>query len=217
MINWYPRSYINYLNKNLKKLNKYEQNADSFIKRRIIFELIVIIVLLLFRVSVINIVLITIFIHGYYNFICLNRHLIKIDKSIAKDSLMYFETLLLLIDSGKNLDDSLLLASSIIPGYLSDQIKYSLLEIKMRKDKKLVYNELYELLDKSIVSNILFALKDENIPVLVQEVESLRINLVNKHTRMLNNIPSKLLTIFIFVLIPLILLLIYSVNFIKYI
>lgn len=214
IVSLYKKEYLEDLSKSLKNINT-GLDVKGFIIARIIVLIVTIVTCLLYKVSFFNSVLLLILIYGLYNYIFLTRHIIKRNEQIKEEGEKFFNILLLNLNN-KNILDALTITCELVPGILSNEIKNALIEIKFGINHKDAFTNLYNRLSNTKFASILFVLKENNKEELTNAIYNYKELEFNKLNKKINMISNKILLIFILVGIPLIMLLIFCIEIIKY-
>ena len=214
------QSKINMLGSN----RKIKFDAITFLNVRMITT--ILLTILLIFLTNINYFLIPIIIAIYYYlfyyiFIIneLNKRILKLDK----EALVFFEILVLTLESGKNLENSLELTCNNVDSELSSEFKKALMELKFGKSLMEALINLKKRIPSESINNIILNITQTNIfgnnivDVMNTQVDYLRDKQIMEIKSKINKIPNKVSIISVIFIVPLILLIVlgpFIINFI---
>lgn len=219
-----------YSKKSLEKLNhsliclgkdtKY--TVDSFCKDRIITT-IVLFFLIIFLVNPGYLIAPFIAIIYYYMFYYLNitRKQNKKDIRLEHQSLFFFEILTLTLESGRNLENALIVTCDNVDSEISDEFKKALSETKLGKSLNEALNDMKQRISSDTINNIILNIIQTSqfgnsiLDTLYNQVDFLREKQILEVKKQINKIPNKVSIISVIFIVPLIMVLIlgpYLIN-----
>ena len=207
----YPKGYIDKIDNKIKSLGYSNKlTTSSFIITRLIIECIIFLVFILVPVyGLILSILFVVLFHFVYEDILINSKLISRNNKIMNDALLYFNMLLLSINSYKSIDDLLLISSNSINNSFTKELKVAI----KGKNYQNALLDLGNYIPNSIISEYL---KDMSICKNINELESIINNLLveldrikdEEITKKINILPFKFTILMILFLVVVITLLI---------
>lgn len=193
---------------------KFKFDAIAFLNSRILTTILLTIILFFIDVNYFIIPFITIlyYVLFYYYFITreIKRRVMKLDR----EALSFFEILMLSLESGRNLENSLELTCSSIDNELSSEFKRCLMEVKFGKSFMEALQDLKKRIPSDTINNIILNITQTSvfgnsiIDVMNNQVEFLRDKQVLEVKSQINKIPNKVSIISVLFIVPIILLMI---------
>ena len=214
----YPKSIIDLYNKKSLYLNIRDKNylIDFLFIKLFASILIFFLSFIIINRNLIIAILITFIFNYLYNYLKYEKKLIIREKLLEKEAGLFFEVLVLTLKSGKNLHDSLKLASHNIDSTLALEIRECLNELEYGKSLIEALNDYKLNVPSENIRNILDSIIDsytsgkDMIDSISKEIELLSEKRIYEIKGYINKLPIKISVISVFILIPLMLLLILS-------
>lgn len=207
----YPRSYIDKIDSKIKSLGSYNKlTTSSFIISRLIIECIIFLVFILVPIyGLILSILFTVLFHFLYEDILINSKLLARNNKIINDAKIYFNILLLSINSYKSIDDLLLISCNSVNNSFTKEMKVALKGKNYQKGLL----DLGNYIPNSIITEYL---KDMSICKDISELENILNNLLkelnriddDKITKKINILPFEFTIVMIIFLVAVITLMI---------
>ena len=202
-------------------------NNKNYVYNFLINKLFISILILFFSFlllghSIVISVLVVILFNILYGYIKFDRKLLLRQKQLEKDSLFFFEVLVLSLKSGKNLNQALVLTCDSVDNLLSNEIKDIMKDTKYGTSlhEALINYERHIPSDsiRSIINTITetYISGKDMISSIDKELDLLENKRVYDIKTYINKLPIKISVISVFILIPLMLLLILSPVILDY-
>jgi len=188
----YPKIYLDKMDKKIKKLNN-NLTLNTFLKGRIIIEIILFIGLLLIPIYGLYLsILITLLFHYLYEDILINSPLIKKDKQMYEDVYYFLKIYSISLDSNYDPYEAFIYTSNIISNTFTKEVK------KLKKEK-LDYYTFIKKVNMIIPEDININIDSLNKKEVKKEINKLLDILDNnnkiKIQNYINNIPLKVIII----------------------
>lgn len=154
--------------------------------------------------------------------IFIDHRLKKKALKVEAEAITYFDVLKLALASGKDIVSSLEIASNNVSCELSDEVKYTLKEIKFGKSLEEALDDLRNRMASDVVSNIVLNIKESAvfgtniIENLDSQISFLRDKKIMDIKEVINKIPIKISAVSVIFFIPILMLLILSPILIEY-
>ena len=193
---------------------KFKFDAISFLNIRILTTLLLTVILFFLDVNyfIIPFIIILYYVLFYYYFI--TREIKKRIMQLDREALSFFEILMLSLESGRNLENSLELTCSSIDNELSSEFKKCLMEVKFGKSFMESLQDLKKRIPSDTINNIILNITQTSvfgnsiIDVMNNQVEFLRDKQVLEVKAQINKIPNKVSIVSVLFIVPIILLMI---------
>lgn len=192
-------------------------SVEKFLNIRILSSLIIFFMLIyLFEWGYILSPIITIIYFCFYSNIFLDSKINIRKEKLEDESILFFETLLLSLETGKNLKQSLELTVSIIDSEISKEFDQVLKSVEYGKSLDEALNDLMEYLPSININNIISNLSQSNnygtdiTKTIDNQINYLRHKKLMEIKEKINKMPIKISVVSVLFFIPMILLLILS-------
>lgn len=161
----------------------------------------------------------------YYLFYYLNitKKLKERNRRLEHQALYFFEILTLTLESGRNLENALIVTCENVDSEISSQFKSALDEMKYGKSLIEALGDLKKQISSDIIGNIILNIIQTNrfgnsiLDTLYNEVDFLRQKELLTTKEQINKIPNKVSIISVLFIVPLILVLILGPYLIEFI
>ena len=156
----------------------------------------------------------------YYMF--LESPVNKRGQRLNKEALDFFEILTLTLESGRNLENSIEIASSNVNSELSDEFKRALVEVKLGKSLMEALEDMKMRIPSETINNIILNITQTEVfgnnilQTMYNQIEFLREKEILEIKGQINKIPNKISIISVLFILPLILLIILGPYLIQF-
>ena len=218
----YPKRTIKRVERKMKLLGD-ETHSFVILNLRIIISLILFVTILL--TSSIGYVLapvVAILFYYVSEKVILDYPIKKRGKKLEKESLFFFEILLLTLESGRNLGHALQLTTQNIDSELSSEFKKTLAEVKLGKSLNEALNDMKKRIPSDTINNAILNMVESNIygnniiESLNNQIEFLREKQILEVKAHINTLPTKVSIISVLFFVPIMLLIILAPVLIDY-
>ena len=216
-----------------KTIDKYEtkytylnDNNKNYVISFLINKLFISVLILFFSFllckSIVLSIIIVILFNILYSYIKFDRKLLIRQKQLEKDSLFFFEVLLLSLKSGKNLNQALKLTCDNVDNLLSNEIKDVMEDTKYGTSLHEALINYEKHIPSESIRNIINTITEtyisgkDMISSIDKELDLLENKRLYDIKTYINKLPIKISVISVFILIPLMLLLILSPVILDY-
>lgn len=148
-----------------------------------------------------------------YEYLTLDMKIKKRINKLDYEALFFFEVLALTLESGRNLEGSLILTSDNVKNELAREFKKTLSEIQVGKSLNEVLNTLKERIPSSAINNVILNMTQANLfgnsllELINNQISYLRQSQILDVKEKITKLPIKVSTISVILFIPIILLL----------
>ena len=220
----YSKKDLEELNHELTCLgNDTKYTEITFCRDRIITSIIVFILVIFFtKLGYITAPFITTIYYYLFHYINITSKQNKKDLRLEHEALYFFEILTLTLESGRNLENALIVTCDNVDSEISDEFKKSLDETKLGKSLNESLNDMKKRISSDTINNIILNIIQTSqfgnsiLDTLYNEVDFLRDKQILEIKKQINKIPNKVSVISVIFVVPLILILIlgpYLINF----
>jgi len=157
-----------------------------------------------------------------YDYFLLDRLIKERSQEFDEQGLYFFEILVLTLAANHNLDQAIQITCNNVNSEFSQKFEKVLLEVSFGKTFEEAIHSLQTQIPSANINNILLSLSDTSamgvkiIDVLEQQNEQLRKKIFLQKKAEINKIPIKISIVSVLIILPLILLLILSPLFIRF-
>ena len=204
--------------------NDTKFNVTTFCLYRIITTVLVfVLTILLFDSGYIYAPFITIAYYYLFYYINITKKITNKNRRLEHQALYFFEILTLTLESGRNLENALIVTCDNVDSEISEEFKKALNEMRFGKSLIEALNDLKEKMSSDIIGNIILNIIQTNrfgnsiLDTLYNEVDFLRQKELLTVKEQINKIPNKVSIISVLVIVPLILVLILGPYLIEFI
>lgn len=193
---------------------KFKFDAITFLNVRILTTILLTIILFFMGVNYFIIPFIIILYYTLFYYYFITREIKKRVMKLDREALSFFEILMLSLESGRNLENSLELTCSNIDNELSSEFKRCLMEVKFGKSFMETLQDLKKRIPSDTINNIILNITQTSvfgnsiIDVMNNQVEFLRDKQVLEVKSQINKIPNKVSIVSVLFIVPIILLMI---------
>ena len=193
---------------------KFKFDAVTFLNLRIVTTILLTIVLFIMEVNYFVIPFIAILYYNLFYYFLITNEIKKRTSKLDREALSFFEILMLSLESGRNLENSLELTCSNIDNELSSEFKRCLMEVKFGKSFMESLQDLKKRIPSDAINNIILNITQTSvfgnsiIDVMNNQVEFLRDKQVLEVKAQINKIPNKVSIVSVLFIVPIILLMI---------
>ena len=220
----YSKKELEELNHELICLGKdTKYNAVTFCKDRLITSILLFILVILFtKLGYITAPFITVMYYYLFHYIYITRKQNKKNIRLEHESLYFFEILTLTLESGRNLENALIVTCDNVDSEISDEFKKTLEETKLGKSLNEALKDMKKRIASDTINNIILNIIQTSqfgnsiLDTLYNEVDFLRNKQILEVKKQINKIPNKVSVISVIFVVPLIMILIlgpYLINF----
>lgn len=222
----YSKKTIDELNHDIICLGKdTKYNAVSFCKDRLLTSLIVFILIILFtKRGYITAPFITLIYYYLFYYINITSKTNKKNLRLEHQALYFFEILTLTLESGRNLENALVVTCDNVDSEISNEFKKTLNETKFGKSLNEALEDMQKRISSDTINNIILNIIQTSqfgnsiLDTLYNQVDFLREKQILEIKKQINKIPNKVSVISVIFVVPLILVLIlgpYLINFLS--
>lgn len=204
--------------------NDTKFNVTTFCLYRIITTVLVfVLTILLFDSGYIYAPFITIAYYYLFYYINITKKITNKNRRLEHQALYFFEILTLTLESGRNLENALIVTCDNVDSEISEEFKKALNEMRFGKSLIEALNDLKEKMSSDIIGNIILNIIQTNrfgnsiLDTLYNEVDFLRQKELLTVKEQINKIPNKVSIISVLFIVPLILVLILGPYLIEFI
>ena len=204
--------------------NDTKFNVTTFCLYRIITTVLVfVLTILLFDSGYIYAPFITIAYYYLFYYINITKKITNKNRRLEHQALYFFEILTLTLESGRNLENTLIVTCDNVDSEISEEFKKALNEMRFGKSLIEALNDLKEKMSSDIIGNIILNIIQTNrfgnsiLDTLYNEVDFLRQKELLTVKEQINKIPNKVSIISVLFIVPLILVLILGPYLIEFI
>ncbi len=220
----YSKKSLDELNHNITCLGKdTKYTAVSFCKDRLLTSLLIFIIIVIFtKTGYITAPFIVIIYYYLFYYINITRKLNKKNLRLEHEALYFFEILTLTLESGRNLENALIVTCDNVESELSDEFKKTLNETKLGKSLNEALTDMKDRISSDTINNIILNIIQTSefgnsiLDTLYNQVDFLREKQILEIKKQINKIPNKVSVISVIFVVPLILVLIlgpYLISF----
>ncbi len=220
----YSKDSLEELNHDIICLGKdTKYTAISFCKDRIITSLIVFILVVVFtKMGYVTAPFITLIYYYLFHYINITRKLNQKNLRLEHEALYFFEILTLTLESGRNLENALVVTCDNVNSEISDEFSKTLEETKLGKSLNEALTDMQKRISSGTINNIILNIIQTSefgnsiLDTLYNQVDFLREKQILEIKKQINKIPNKVSVISVIFVVPLILILIlgpYLINF----
>lgn len=200
------------------------KNPVTYLNTRYLTS-ILIFIFVLYKASTLSYILAPIIMVLYYYLFYLITIEIPVKKRIRKldhEALSFFEILTLTLESGRNLEHALDIATTNVDSELSKEFRKTLFEVKFGKSLMEALEDMKKRIPSETVNNILLNITQTNIfgnsiiETMYHQVDFLRDKQILEIKGQINKIPNKISIVSVLFIVPLILLLVLGPFIISY-
>lgn len=221
----YPKHSIKKIENKMKLLGSWNKDSvEKFLILRIISSILVFLVgLISFDGNIIISILLMILLYLFIPYLCLDRYIIKKNKKLEYDSILFFQVLSLSLESGKDLFSALNTTCNSIDSNLSDEFKRVIREVNYGKGLETSLYSLRDRISSTILKNTVLNMIEcyttggNLVETLNNQVEYIRNSRVLELKGKINKLPIEISVVSVILVIPMILLLIIGPIIINYI
>ena len=199
--------------------------VTTFCKDRIITTILLFVIIILFtKLGYITSPFIAIIYYYLFYYINITRKLNKKNLRLEHEALYFFEILTLTLESGRNLENALIVTCDNVSSEISDEFKKVLKETKYGKSLNEALIDMKDRISSDTIDNIILNIIQTSqfgnsiLDTLYNEVDFLREKQILDIKKQINKIPNKVSVISVIFVVPLILILIlgpYLINFLS--
>lgn len=207
----------------LGKDTKY--TVTTFYRDRIITSIIIFILVISFaKLGYITAPFITIIYYYLFYYLNITSKLNKKNLRLEHEALYFFEILTLTLESGRNLENALIVTCDNVDSEISDEFKKALIETKYGKSLNEALNDMKYRISSDTIDNILLNIIQTSefgnsiLDTLYNQVDFLREKQILEIKKKITKIPNKVSVISVIFIVPLILVLVlgpYLINFLS--
>lgn len=220
----YSQKSLEELNHEITCLGKdTKYNEITFCKDRLLTSFIIFILVVCFtKLGYITAPFITIIYYYLFHYINITRKLSQKDLRLEHEALYFFEILTLTLESGRNLENALIVTCDNVDSEISDEFKKTLDETKYGKSLNEALNDMKKRISSDTINNIILNIIQTSqfgnsiLDTLYNEVDFLRDKQILEIKKQINKIPNKVSVISVIFVVPLIMVLIlgpYLISF----
>ncbi len=207
----------------IKQLGKTKWTAMSFQNVRVITTIIVaIIVLYSTDLGYVFGPVAGIIWYYLFYYMCIEIPVEKRGAKLNREALDFFEILTLTLESGRNLENSIEIASLNVNSELSDEFKRALVEVKLGKSLMEALEDMKVRIPSETINNIILNITQTEVfgnnilQTMYNQIEFLREKEILEIKGQINKIPNKISIISVIFILPLILLIILGPYLIQF-
>lgn len=224
--------FKNFFNKkHLKKINKKidllgvssKYTAESFLVTKYITMIILFIIIFSqFKYGYILGIIVSIVYYYLFDRIFLDNKIKERSRKLDNEAIYFFEVLTLSLQTGRNLEEAILITTNSIDSNLSSEFKEALRETKFGKSLTESLTDMQKHIPSDNINNIVLTLTQANmygssvIDAMYNQVDYLREKRKMEVKSAISKIPTKISVISVFFFIPLILLIILGPILLNY-
>ena len=219
----YRPKTIDKYNKKQKLLGFSNRNVNSFLYNRILLSFILFFILLaLTNFNILISLIVTSLFYYLFSYFSYDYQINKRSKKLERDATDFFEILILSLESGNNLVNSLKITTENIENELSREFKISLKELEYGKSFHDAFSDLKNRIPSDTVQNIILSIIDSYtsggniIEILKNQIDFIQNKRMMDIKGTINKIPIKISVVSVFLFIPLVLLLILAPVLLEY-
>lgn len=221
----YSSKELNEIEHKLKCLgpdSKYSVTSFAF-TRLITTILVFLITILITKMGYIYAPFVAVTYYYLFYYINITRKLSMRNRKLEHQALYFFEILTLTLESGRNLENALIVTCDNVDSQLSSEFKKALEEMKFGKSLVEALSDLKNHISSDIISNIILNIIQTNrfgnsiLDTLYNEVDFLRQKELLAIKEQINKIPNKVSIISVLFIVPLIIVLILGPYLIEFI
>lgn len=221
----YGSKELNEIEHKLKCLgpdSKYSVTSFAF-TRLITTILVFLITILITKMGYIYAPFVAVTYYYLFYYINITRKLSMRNRKLEHQALYFFEILTLTLESGRNLENALIVTCDNVDSQLSSEFKKALEEMKFGKSLVEALSDLKNHISSDIISNIILNIIQTNrfgnsiLDTLYNEVDFLRQKELLTIKEQINKIPNKVSIISVLFIVPLIIVLILGPYLIEFI
>ena len=221
----YSKKDLNEINKQLNFLGKETKyTVTTFCLTRIIITAIVFILTIAFMDSgYIYAPFVAIACYYLFYYFNITKKIKERNRHLEHEALYFFEILTLTLESGRNLENALIVTCDNVESEISDEFKKALDEINYGKSLIEALSDLKKQISSDIIGNIILNIIQTDrfgnsiLDTLYNEVDFLREKELLTAKEKINKIPNKVSIISVLFIVPLILILILGPYLIEFI
>lgn len=217
-----PKTIDKYTKKQ-KLLGFSNRNVNSFLYNRILLSFILFFILLaLTNFNILISLIVTSLFYYLFSYFSYDYQINKRSKKLERDAIDFFEILILSLESGNNLVNSLKITTENIENELSREFKISLKELEYGKSFHDAFSDLKNRIPSDTVQNIILSIIDSYtsggniIEILKNQIDFIQNKRMMDIKGTINKIPIKISVVSVFLFIPLVLLLILAPVLLEY-
>ncbi len=220
----YSQKSLDELNHDITCLGKdTKYNTISFCKDRLLTSLLIFVLIIIFtNLGYITAPFITVIYYYLFYYINITRKLNRKSLRLEHESLYFFEILTLTLESGRNLENALIVTCDNVNSEISDEFQKALNETKFGKSLNEALNDMKKRIPSDTINNIILNIIQTSqfgnsiLDTLYNEVDFLREKQILEIKKQINKIPNKVSVISVIFIVPLIMILIlgpYLISF----
>lgn len=204
--------------------NDTKYNITNFCVMRIVTTIIVFVIALFTKLGYITAPFIAVAYYYLFYHLNITRKLNKKNLRLEKEALYFFEILTLTLESGRNLENALIVTCDNVDSEISDEFKKALTETKYGKSLNESLNDMKSRISSDTIGNILLNIIQTSefgnsiLDTLYNQVDFLREKQILEIKKTITKIPNKVSVISVIFVVPLILVLVlgpYLINFLS--
>ena len=207
----------------LGKDTKY--NEYTFLRDRIITSaLLFVLIITTMKLGYITAPFVTIIYYYLFYYLNITSKLNKKNLRLEHEALYFFEILTLTLESGRNLENALIVTCDNVDSEISDEFKKSLDETKFGKSLNEALNDMKSRISSDTLNNIILNIIQTSefgnsiLDTLYNQVDFLREKQILEVKKRITKIPNKVSVISVIFIVPLIMVLVlgpYLINFLS--
>lgn len=209
-----------------KKINLLGRNKKidvlKFLNVRILGTIVIfIIILYTFSFGYLLAPLVSVLFYLFYERVVIDNYVAKRRVKLENEAIEYFEILTLSLETGRNLEEAISVASSNLGYELSYEFNETLRETSFGKSLQEALVDMQKRIPSSSINNIILALSQSNIygnsiiDTLYNQIDYLRNRKTMEVKAEISKVPIKISVLSVFFFVPLILLIILGPVIIK--
>lgn len=222
----YSANTLNKLSQDIMCLGKdTKYTITTFCRDRILTSIIIFILIIsLTKLGYITAPFITIVYYYLFYYLNITKKLNKKNLRLEHEALYFFEILTLTLESGRNLENALIVTCDNVDSEISDEFKKALTETKYGKSLNEALNDMKYRISSDTIDNILLNIIQTSefgnsiLDTLYNQVDFLREKQILEIKKKITKIPNKVSVISVIFIVPLILVLVlgpYLINFLN--
>lgn len=220
----YPKRTLDSVDKKVKLMGVNSHvKALTILNLRVFISLLLFIVILLFsNIGYILAPIIAILFYYLSEKILLDYPITRRARQLEKESLFFFEILLLTLESGRNLGHALNLTTQNIDSEISSEFKETLLQVKLGKSLNEALNDMKKRIPSEIINNAILNMVESNmfgsdiVISMTNQIDYLRQKQLLDIKSEINKLPTKVSILSVIFFVPIMLLIILAPVLIDY-
>lgn len=212
----YSEKVLNQVHLDLKSLGKDTKYDEiTFYRDRIISSMLIFVFIIFFtRLGFLTAPFITVIYYYLFYYLNITRKMNIRNLRLEKEALYFFEILSLTLESGRNLENALIVTCDNVESEVSDEFREVIEETKYGKSLNEALTDMMNRMTSDTLSNILLNIIQTSefgnsiLDTLYNQVDFLREKQILEIKKKINKIPNKVSVISVIFIVPLIMILV---------